>query len=119
MNRKKVLFYLRTDTHAAERFAGARLEAHHRGDRGEVSRTALLAGIALGEIDGRLPSVLAALLADNTSPDTLRTMLASFLNIQPEAPQSMSVTVAGPPQAVTEHKSGSVSAQRLSDLLPE
>ncbi len=93
MNRRKVLIYLRPDTQASERFAEARIEAHHRGDRGELSRTALLAGIALGEIDNRLPSVLAALLADNTSPETLRTMLASFLNIQPGSRQP--VTVVG------------------------
>jgi len=76
MNRRKVLIYLRPETHASERFADTRIEAHHRGDRGELSRTALLAGIALGEIDRRLPSVLAALLADNTSQETLRTILS-------------------------------------------
>lgn len=119
MNRRKVLIYLRPDTHANERFADTRLEAHHRGDRGELSRTALLAGMALGEIDSRLPSVLAALLADNTSPETLRTMLASFLNIPSEAPRSVSVSVAAPPQTVTEQQSGSASVNNLSGLLPK
>ncbi|CAI1922393.1 Plasmid stability protein [Serratia fonticola] len=119
MNRRKVLIYLRPDTHAGEHFADTRLEAHHRGDRGELSRTALLAGIALGEIDSRLPSVLAALLADNTSPETLRTMLVSFLNIPSEALQCGSVTVEGPLQALAEQQSGSVSAKNLSGLLPE
>ncbi|HEJ7885222.1 TPA: plasmid partitioning/stability family protein [Serratia marcescens] len=93
MTRRKVLIYLRPETHASERFADARIEAHHRGDRGELSRTALLAGIALGEIDSRLPSLLAALLSDNTTSDTLRTILASFLNIMPDSGQAVAVPV--------------------------
>lgn len=96
MSRRKVLIYLRPETHASERFADARIEAHHRGDRGELSRTALLAGIALGEIDRRLPSVLAALLADNTSQETIRTMLSSFLNSQPGSVPSVTVTTVEP-----------------------
>ncbi|MCU6242239.1 plasmid partitioning/stability family protein [Enterobacter asburiae] len=119
MNRRKVLIYLRPETHARERFADARIEAHHRGDRGELSRTALLAGIALGEIDSRLPSVLAALLADNTSPETLRTMLAAFLNIQSGSPQPASVTATESPPAVTEQPTSSVSAKNLAGSLPE
>jgi hypothetical protein len=51
-----------------------------------MSRTALLAGLALGEVDSRLPSMLAALLAEDTKPETLRKMLASFLEIQPASP---------------------------------
>ena len=119
MNRRKVLIYLRPDTHASERFAEARIEAHRRGDRGELSRTALLAGIALGEIDNRLPSVLAALLADNTSPETLRTMLVSFLNIQPGSRQPVAVVAIKPPPVVTEQPTSSVSARNLSSSLPE
>lgn len=119
MTRRKVLIYLRPQTHASERFADARIEAHHRGDRGEMSRTALLAGIALSEIDSRLPSVLAALLADNTSPETLHTMLSSFLNIQSGAHQSVVVPVTASPSAVTEHSGNSVSAKNLAGSLPE
>ncbi|EKS6643088.1 plasmid stabilization protein [Enterobacter hormaechei] len=119
MNRRKVLIYLRPETHASERFADARIEAHHRGDRGELSRTALLAGIALGEIDSRLPSVLAALLADNTSPETLRTMLASFLNIQPGSALPTSVVATTPTPVVTARPTSSVSAKNLAGSLPE
>ena len=57
---------------------GRKIEAHHRGDRGDMSRTALLAG-CVREVDSRLPSMLAALLAEDTKPETLRKMLASFL----------------------------------------
>lgn len=117
MSRRKVLIYLRPATHASEHFAETRIEAYHRGDRGELSRTALLAGIALGEVDNRLPSVLAALLADNTSTETLRTMLVSFLNIQPGSHQSASVVATEP--VVTDHSTSSVSAKNLAGSLPE
>ena len=43
LDRRKVLIYLRPDISASERFADAKIEAHHRGDRGDMSRTALLA----------------------------------------------------------------------------
>lgn len=119
MTRRKVLIYLRPETHASERFADTRIEAHHRGDRGELSRTALLAGIALAEIDSRLPSLLATLLADNTTPDTLRIMLASFLNILPGSGQTVPVPVAASPPVLTEHSSSSVSARNLAGSLPE
>lgn len=119
MNRRKVLIYLRPDTHAGERFADTRIEAHHRGDRGELSRTALLAGIALGEIDSRLPSVLAAMLADNTDAEALRTLLTSFLNIRSAAPSHPADAVAKPPVAIPVQHPGNLSATNLSGMLPE
>lgn len=119
MSRRKVLIYLRPDSYASERFADARVEAHHWGDRGELSRTALLAGIALGEIDSRLPSVLAALLADDTSPETLRTMLSSFLNIQSGSHQPVTIATTAPTPVVTEHPTCSVSAKNLAGSLPD
>ncbi len=119
MNRRKVLIYLRPETHANERFADIRIEALPRGDRGELSRTALLAGIALGDIDSRLPSVLAALMADNTTPEILRTMLVSFLNIQPGSRQPASVAATVPTPEVTERPTSSVSAKNLAGSLPE
>lgn len=115
MTRRKVLIYLRPDTHASERFADARIEAYHRG---EMLRTALLAGIALGEIDRRLPSVLAAFLADNTSPEALRTMLSSFLNIYGTAP-SVAMAATEPQPEVAGQSTSSVSAKNLAGSLPE
>ncbi len=118
MTRRKVLIYLRTPTHASERLADARIETLPRGDRSELSSTALLAGIALGEIDRRLPSVLAALLADNTSQETLRIMLSSFLNIQPGSGPPVAVTTTTPRPVVTEQPTNSVSAKILACSLP-
>ncbi|WP_373224950.1 plasmid partitioning/stability family protein [Enterobacter cloacae complex sp. ESBL7] len=119
MTRRKILIYLRPETHASERFADIRIEALARGDRGELTRTALLAGIALGEIDNRLPSVLAALLADNTSPETLRSMLVAFLNIQPGSRQPEAVVATAPTPEVTKQSTISVSAKNLAGSLPE
>ncbi len=99
LDRRKVLIYLRPDISASERFADAKIEAHHRGDRGDMSRTALLAGLALGEVDSRLPSMLAALLAEDTKPETLRKMLASFLEIQPASPAPAAAPAAAPAKA--------------------
>lgn len=113
LDRRKVLIYLRPDISASERFADAKIEAHHRGDRGDMSRTALLAGLALGEVDSRLPSMLAALLAEDTKPETLRKMLASFLEIQLASPAP--AKAPEPPAPVSE----SVSARNLAGSLPD
>lgn len=121
LERRKVLIYLRPDISASERFADAKIEAHHRGDRGDMSRTALLAGLALGEVDSRLPSMLAALLAEDTKPETLRKMLASFLRssrlLPPRQPpqRPLPAKAPEPPAPVSE----SVSARNLAGSLPD
>ncbi|EPU1026774.1 TPA: plasmid partitioning/stability family protein [Klebsiella pneumoniae] len=134
LDRRKVLIYLRPDISASERFADAKIEAHHRGDRGDMSRTALLAGLALGEVDSRLPSMLAALLAEDTKPETLRKMLASFLEIQPASPAPAAAPAAAPAKAPEPPApaaapakapeppapvSKSVSARNLAGSLPD
>lgn len=81
--RRKVLLYLRPDLSASERFVDARIESHPNRVRGELARTALLAGFALAEVDSRLPGILAATLGDDTKGETIRAMLASFLELQP------------------------------------
>ena len=121
LDRRKVLIYLRPDISASERFADAKIEAHHRGDRGDMSRTALLAGLALGEVDSRLTSMLAALLAEDTKPETLRKMLASFLEIQPASPAPAAAPAAVPAKAPEPPApvSESVSARNLAGSLPD
>lgn len=81
--RRKVLMYLRPEISASERFVDARIESHPNRVRGELARTALLAGFALAEVDSRLPGILAATLGDDTKGETIRAMLASFLELQP------------------------------------
>lgn len=105
LDRRKVLIYLRPDISASERFADAKIEAHHRGDRGDMSRTALLAG----------------LLAEDTKPETLRKMLASFLEIQPASPAPAAAPTAAPAKAPEPPApvSESVSARNLAGSLPD
>ncbi|EQA6233091.1 plasmid partitioning/stability family protein [Enterobacter hormaechei] len=81
--RRKVLLYLRPEISASERFVDARIELHPNRVRGDVARTALLAGFALAEIDSRLPGILAATLGDDTKGETIRAILGSFLELQP------------------------------------
>ncbi|STS79527.1 plasmid stable inheritance protein [Klebsiella pneumoniae] len=122
LDRRKVLIYLRPDISASERFADAKIEAHHRGDRGDMSRTALLAGLALGEVDSRLPvDAGGALLAEDTKPETLRKMLASFLEIQPASPAPAAAPTAAPAKAPEPPApvSESVSARNLAGSLPD
>ena len=109
LDRRKVLIYLRPDISASERFADAKIEAHHRGDRGDMSRTALL--------------------AEDTKPETLRKMLASFLEIQPASPALAAAPAAAPAKAPAAAPakapeppapvSESVSARNLAGSLPD
>lgn len=121
--RRKILLYLRPDMSASERFADAKIEAYPTRVRGDMSRTALLAGIALGEVDSRLPGMLAAMLADDTKAQTIRTLLASFLEIQPAAAAPTSKQAANQlpePTTDTSKMSGcSVSARNLAGSLPD
>ncbi len=65
--------------------------------------------------------MLAALLAEDTKPETLRKMLASFLEIQPASPAPAAAPAAAPakapepPASVSE----SVSARNLAGSLPD
>ncbi len=117
LERRKVLIYLRPDISASERFADAKIEAHHRGDRGDMSRTALLAGLALGEVDSRLPSMLAALLAEDTKPETLRKMLASFLEIQPASSAPAAAPAAAPAKAPERPRRSARAFRRATSLV--
>ena len=105
LDRRKVLIYLRPDISASERFAVA----------------TVMAGLALGEVDSRLPSMLAALLAEDTKPETLRKMLASFLEIQPASPAPAAAPAAAPAKAPEPPApvSESVSARNLAGSLPD
>ncbi|EKG7317543.1 plasmid stabilization protein, partial [Escherichia coli] len=51
--RKKVMIYLRPEAYANEKAASEKIKKHS-----DMARTALLAGLALGEVDSRLPGLL-------------------------------------------------------------
>ena len=48
LDRRKVLIYLRPDISASERFADAKIEAHHRGDRGGYVAYGAVGGVSAG-----------------------------------------------------------------------
>ncbi|MFL7771945.1 plasmid partitioning/stability family protein [Proteus terrae] len=77
--RKKIILYLRPELSEADKFATKKIEESPV--QTEAVRTALLAGIALGEIDDRLPSLLASILSERTKADTFKVMLDSFLTV--------------------------------------
>lgn len=95
--RRKVLLYLRPDMSAPERFVDAKIEAHPNRVRGDIARTALLAGFALAEVDSRLPGILAASLAEDTKAATIRALLISLLEMQPAAPDIDAIPHDEPP----------------------
>lgn len=65
--RKKVMIYLRPEAYANEKAASEKIKKHS-----DMARTALLAGLALGEVDSRLPGLLASLLTEDNNPELIR-----------------------------------------------
>lgn len=119
--RRKVLLYLRPEVNDGEQFASDKIGMQPQGERGNYSRTALMAGIALGELDSRLPALLAAMLSDHTSAEELRSFLGNFIQprkaelvknaapvVEPSAP------AAETPPAPLSH-SGNILKNRFPD----
>ncbi|MCM4881266.1 plasmid partitioning/stability family protein [Escherichia coli] len=106
--RKKVMIYLRPEAYANEKAASEKIKKHS-----DMARTALLAGLALGEVDSRLPGLLASLLTEDNNPELIRKMLASFLELPvEERPASIEPVKE---QVVAK----SASARNLADSLPD
>ncbi|CAD6149883.1 plasmid partitioning/stability family protein [Escherichia coli] len=117
--RRKVLFYLRPGLNASEQYADAKLEGHPLRDRNDMARTAMLAGIALGEVDSRLPPMLASLLSGDNSPEVIRKMLVSFLEISPEVREASEGNTSVSEDVKKPGVPKSRSAQNLANSLPD
>ncbi|MEX5855252.1 plasmid partitioning/stability family protein [Providencia huaxiensis] len=122
--RKKIILYLRPELSDADKFATKKIEESPV--QTEAVRTALLAGIALGEIDDRLPSLLASILSDRTKADTFKVMLDSFLTVDGDGTQahnkvisSQAVRGLSTDKAKMEKEPPSQAAQNLKGSLPE
>lgn len=120
--RKKILFYLRPELNEGEQFAVSRLNEAR--SLNETVRTALLAGIALGEIDNRLPAMLASILSDETKGETIRIMLESFLSTQKVSEQteninSLSKDLSQEQSNPSSKEANSTAARNLKDSLPD
>lgn len=68
--RKKFTLYLHPDKDA-DRQALEVIESVPRSARGELYRNALIAGMALQQLDPRLPALLSAMLSESFSADQL------------------------------------------------
>ncbi|EMW9188860.1 plasmid stabilization protein [Escherichia coli] len=108
--RKKVMIYLRPEAYANEKAASEKIKKHS-----DMARTALLAGLALGEVDSRLPGLLASLLTEDNNPELIRKMLASFLEL-PAAVEERPASIEPVKERVVAK---SASARNLADSLPD
>ena len=108
--RKKVMIYLRPEAYANEKAASEKIKKHS-----DMARTALLAGLALGEVDSRLPGLLASLLTKESNPELIRGMLASSLEVPAATEERPASAAPGKEQVVVE----SVSARNLANSLPD
>ena len=80
--RKKFTLYLHPDQ-AADRVSLDIIESVPRNDRGELYRKALISGLALHQLDPRLPGLLALLLDSNFTADSLVGLLSQTTGWKP------------------------------------
>ncbi|WP_436882805.1 plasmid partitioning/stability family protein [Enterobacter asburiae] len=75
---RKISFYLKPTHSRADQLADEMLDALPVKARGNASRAALLAGMALMRQDPRLPHLIAELFDDNTTIDQIRHLISSI-----------------------------------------
>ncbi|HAT3956109.1 MULTISPECIES: plasmid partitioning/stability family protein [Enterobacter] len=80
--RKKFTLYLHPEQ-AADRVSLDIIESVPRNDRGELYRKALISGLALHQLDPRLPGLLALLLDSNFTADSLVGLLSQTTGWKP------------------------------------
>lgn len=105
-----MMVYLRPETYANEKAACEKIKKHS-----DMARTALLAGLALGEVDSRLPGLLASLLTEDNNPELIRKMLSSFLELPSVVEERPAAVESMKEQVVVK----SASARNLADSLPD
>jgi hypothetical protein len=75
---RKISFYLKPAHSRADKLADEMLDALPVKARGNASRAAMLAGMALMRQDPRLPHLIAELFDDNTTIDQIRHLISSI-----------------------------------------
>ena len=80
--RKKFTVYLHPDQ-AADSVSLDIIESVPRNDRGELYRKALISGLALYQLDSRLPGLLALLLDKDFTADSLVGLLSQTTGWKP------------------------------------
>ena len=108
--RKDIRFYLRPTKAASEQYAADKL-SDLPGEIQDHMRLFSLAGMAIAEVDSRLPSVLASMLKPGVTSTEVETVLRAFLNM--DTPQQLKKPKA------EEKPKASGSARNLRNMLPE
>ncbi|RTP91516.1 plasmid partitioning/stability family protein [Enterobacter asburiae] len=75
---RKISFYLKPAHSRADQFADEMLDALPVKARGNASRAAMLAGMALMRQDPRLPHLIAELFDENTTISQIRHLISSI-----------------------------------------
>ncbi|TNL06148.1 hypothetical protein CYD30_20855 [Kosakonia cowanii] len=70
MDRKKLIVHLFPNDYVQDAFALSCIEKQRSG-KGDFYRNCFLAGLALSKIDARLPTVMANVLSEDVSVDTI------------------------------------------------
>jgi hypothetical protein len=107
--RKDIRFYLRPTKAENEKYAAEMLDKR-QGEIQEQMRLYALAGLAIAEVDSRLPAVLASMLKPGVSGNEVEAVLRAFLNMG-SAPMPEPTRVSSPPK--------NESAENLRTMLPE
>jgi hypothetical protein len=108
--RKDIRFYLRPTRAVSEQYAADKL-SDLPGEIQDQMRLFSLAGMAIAEVDSRLPSVLASMLKPGVTGAEVEAVLRAFLNM--DTPQQQET-----PKAEKKPKA-SGSASNLRNMLPE
>lgn len=108
--RKDIRFYLRPTKAVNEQYAADKL-SDLPGEIQDQMRLFSLAGLAIAEVDSRLPAVLASMLKPGVTGTEVEAVLRAFLNMD-TPPQPL------PPKAEDKPPT-SGSANNLRNMLPE
>ncbi|OXL33873.1 MULTISPECIES: plasmid partitioning/stability family protein [Enterobacteriaceae] len=108
--RKDIRFYLRPTKAVNEQYAADKL-SKLQGETQDHMRQFSLAGLALAEVDSRLPAVLASMLKPGVTGTEIEAVLRAFL--------SMDLSLQ--PQVVKSEESSKTigSARNLRNMLPD
>lgn len=108
--RKDIRFYLRPTKAVNEQYAADKL-SDLPGEIQDQMRLFSLAGLAIAEVDSRLPAVLASMLKPGVTGTEVEAVLRAFLNMD-TPPQPLTPKAEGKPPA-------SGSANNLRNMLPD
>lgn len=88
--RKKFTLYLHIDNEADKQAIDV-IESVNRKNRGDLFRNAFVAGLALQQLDSRLPTLISALFRDKFSADQLVSLLSQTTGWKPSQADIRSV----------------------------